>query len=335
MTASSIRSGHPETCFQHAHLAAALRPSEKLKEDLLAAYAEVDQIDMNLEKELSSNDLEYLAGRLVTIQDFNNALADYIVKKVSYGFQRQMNREDFPSEEKYRENHIGVDYQRDKLLDQVDRANAYEEIFVLQQLGPFSEQLSAKVARVFQKTPLVGFQAQATPPVSIQKDMPIMFRIYWKTATIEEEKSNHLNTTSSIASSASLSGSASSSAPVLAPEAILPSTPDSSSSVLEVETVSHVALTTQPAATARIVVSYEGGEGDKLYIRGTGPNMSWGPGIELRKEGSQWIYESTELFETFEFKLALNDQVWEAGDNHTVESGKPVEISSVVFHPPA
>ena len=60
--------------------------------------------------------------------------------------------------------------------------------------------------------------------------------------------------------------------------------------------------------------------------------MSWGPGIEMRKEGSLWIYESTAPFETFEFKMMLNDQLWEAGENHKMVSGKPVELSSVAFH---
>ncbi|MBS0652353.1 MAG: hypothetical protein JSR39_02375 [Verrucomicrobia bacterium] len=85
--------------------------------------------------------------------------------------------------------------------------------------------------------------------------------------------------------------------------------------------------------TARIAVKYQGNEGDKLYIRGTGPSMRhWGEAIEMRKEGNLWIYDSTEPFDNFEFKMMLNNQLWEGGDNHKISTGHLFEIPTIWFH---
>lgn len=87
------------------------------------------------------------------------------------------------------------------------------------------------------------------------------------------------------------------------------------------------------AVTGRVVVKFDGNEGDKLYIRGTGPGMShWGQAIEMRKEGNLWIYDSTEPFDTFEFKFMLNNQLWEEGDNHSISTGHLFEIPKTGFH---
>ena len=83
--------------------------------------------------------------------------------------------------------------------------------------------------------------------------------------------------------------------------------------------------------TARIVVGYQGNPGDRLYIHGTGPGMSWLRGIEMRHENDLWIYESTAPFERFEFKILLNDLFWEVGENHTISNGAPVVLDSVTF----
>ncbi|MGE0670163.1 MAG: hypothetical protein AB7O89_04440 [Parachlamydiales bacterium] len=88
-TAASIRSGHCDTCFQHVPNTVILKPSDKLKENLLAAYMEVDQIDSALDDESNPVKLERLAGRLITIQDFNNATGEYIIKTVAKWEQAQ------------------------------------------------------------------------------------------------------------------------------------------------------------------------------------------------------------------------------------------------------
>jgi len=186
--------------------------------------------------------------------------------------------------------------------------------------------LSQKIARLFQRTPLVEFKQLVPEPVDITTKLPVQHQMFMECVPrIVGEKPKEDLIVSSISITPSSPSTNSPNQTESGPTMLEPS--------LETVTVQDAAdPIVQPSFTARIVVNYEGGENDKLYIRGTGPNMSWGPGIELRQEGSQWIYESTEPFETFEFKLALNDNFWEAGENHMVESGKPVELSSVAFH---
>lgn len=87
------------------------------------------------------------------------------------------------------------------------------------------------------------------------------------------------------------------------------------------------------SAKGRIVVQYAGKEGDKLFIRGTGPKMGyWGEGIEMRQENGLWIYDSTDPFETFEFKLMLNNHLWEEGSNHLISQGEMIGIPTIRFH---
>jgi len=285
-TASSIRSGECNSCFpKTSYLEATWMPnSYKLKDNFLAAHAEVDEIDWELDNEIKPDRLQELVGRLVTIQDFNNATADYIVTRLNNWNEIQ------------------------KTIEGGTRRDAvWGEVCQLQKLGPLSEQFSKKITRVFQKAPLVGFQSCLTPPVKILDRIPHQSLFTWSFPKIVGEvDAAHIGTQS---------------------------TPSSNAPNPIVEATVVDAATIEPAITARIVVNYECGDTDRLYIRGTGPFMSWGPGNEMRREGtSRWIYESTEPFETFEFKLALNDQFWETGENHKVESGKPVELSAVTFH---
>jgi hypothetical protein len=289
-TASSIRSGECDSCFpKNSYLETTWLPNSfKLKDNFLAAYAEVDEIDWELNDEIKPDRLQNLVGRLVTIQDFNNATADYIVKRLN-----NWNEIKATVAEKHRDAIWG-------------------EVCQLQRLGPLSEQFSQKIARIFQKAPLVGFQACLTPPVKILDRIPHQSIFTWSFPKIVGEEPKKLD--------AALLGTQ--------------STPSSNATVSIVEALVLDAATIEPAVTARIVVNYECGDTDRLFIRGTGPFMSWGPGIEMQREGtSRWIYESTEPFETFEFKVALNDKLWEAGnENHKCESGKPVELSTVTFH---
>jgi hypothetical protein len=88
----------------------------------------------------------------------------------------------------------------------------------------------------------------------------------------------------------------------------------------------------QPPFTARIIVRYQGNPGDRLFLHGTGPGMQgWQRGIEMRRENNLWVYESREPFERFEFKVMLNDQQWETGENHTIATGKPVVLHTMTF----
>ncbi|MBS0605780.1 MAG: hypothetical protein JSR57_02410 [Verrucomicrobia bacterium] len=328
-TAASIRSGHCDTCFQHVPNTVILKPSDKLKENLLAAYMEVDQIDSALDDESNPVKLERLAGRLITIQDFNNATGEYIIKTVAKWEQAQTS---YVLPQENDSNYTSAFFKRN---------NLWEEVLQVKELTPFSDNLSKKIARVFQKASLVQFKQLVPEPIDVKSKLPARYQLFMECVPriVGEKPKVDLivpSITNTPSSPSANSPIGTDSGPIIS-ELLVPkpaNETDSGPTILETVTVQDAAdPIVQPSFTARIVVNYEGSENDKLYIRGTGPNMSWGPGIELRKEGGQWIYESTEPFETFEFKLALNDQFWEAGENnHKVESGKPVELSSVAFH---
>jgi hypothetical protein len=57
----------------------------------------------------------------------------------------------------------------------------------------------------------------------------------------------------------------------------------------------------------------------------------WQKSIEMRHEGDLWIYESLEPFESFEFRVMLNDQQREAGGNHTISTGHSIALLGVTF----
>ena len=62
--------------------------------------------------------------------------------------------------------------------------------------------------------------------------------------------------------------------------------------------------------------------------------MTWEQGLEMKNSGKEWIWESTEFQGPdikFEFKLLVNDRVWEdlgsdSTENHNGESFKLTRV---------
>ncbi|MBS0604048.1 MAG: hypothetical protein JSS60_03310 [Verrucomicrobia bacterium] len=75
-----------------------------------------------------------------------------------------------------------------------------------------------------------------------------------------------------------------------------------------------------------VVADFDAGE-DRVFIRGTGPGMSWDKGIELKRVNDKYVFESLKDDAPFEFKILLNDKEWELGENHRFEPGKPLAFS--------
>ena len=77
----------------------------------------------------------------------------------------------------------------------------------------------------------------------------------------------------------------------------------------------------------QITVKYNTDLASKLFIRGTGPGMSWDKGVELKNEGNgEWAFKTHANFGEFELKILRNDSQWEKGLNHKLGFGKKVEI---------
>jgi hypothetical protein len=73
---------------------------------------------------------------------------------------------------------------------------------------------------------------------------------------------------------------------------------------------------------ARIVVRYDVGYDNYLYIRGNGPGLSWERGVKLKNVGpDEWVWETDLPTNNCEFKILINDKQYETGDNHKLHNG--------------
>ena len=60
-----------------------------------------------------------------------------------------------------------------------------------------------------------------------------------------------------------------------------------------------------------------------LAIRGQGAGLSWDKGVALKNlSADEWVWETDASFKDCEFKVLLNDQRYEEGENHRLKKGK-------------
>ncbi len=78
--------------------------------------------------------------------------------------------------------------------------------------------------------------------------------------------------------------------------------------------------------TVPVIVNF-GDSSKKLFVRGTGPGMSWEKGIELKSVQGKFVLETNTECGNFEFKVLINDQQWSNGENFKAENGRTVEIT--------
>ncbi len=72
----------------------------------------------------------------------------------------------------------------------------------------------------------------------------------------------------------------------------------------------------------RILIKYDVGMNNKIYIRGHGGGLSWDRGVLLENVSpDEWIWESDAPFADCEFKVLVNDQMFEMGENHHIANG--------------
>ena len=87
----------------------------------------------------------------------------------------------------------------------------------------------------------------------------------------------------------------------------------------------HGCCTDNGQRTRRIVANVDVGFGNWLTIRGQGAGLSWDHGIALKNEGpSEWSWE-VKASGKIEFKVLLNDALWERGGNH-VFGGSSISV---------
>jgi hypothetical protein len=82
-----------------------------------------------------------------------------------------------------------------------------------------------------------------------------------------------------------------------------------------------------PAAAIVIAVNVDLGSHDGLFIRGSGGGLRWDKGEALTCVNQRtWVW-STHVKEKLEFRLLLNDEVWERGEIHVLEEGNTIAVT--------
>jgi hypothetical protein len=76
------------------------------------------------------------------------------------------------------------------------------------------------------------------------------------------------------------------------------------------------------ASRTRVTIKYDVGFPNQLYIRGKGANLSWEKGQALKNtKADEWVWETDANFNHCEFKVLINDRVYENGENHHLNAG--------------
>lgn len=78
----------------------------------------------------------------------------------------------------------------------------------------------------------------------------------------------------------------------------------------------------------KIVVHFDAGFPNSLFLRGEGlPGMSWEKGLKMHNKGfNKWEIEFNESFKKGKFKVLINDQMFEEGENHDLKPGQLVDV---------
>ncbi|MFC2049085.1 hypothetical protein ACFLR2_00210 [Chlamydiota bacterium] len=79
----------------------------------------------------------------------------------------------------------------------------------------------------------------------------------------------------------------------------------------------------------RIIVQVDPNFPNEIYLRGEGlSDLSWEKGVQLKHEKpDEWVFETEAPFSTAEFKVLVNDNTYEMGENHPLYPGASVRIN--------
>lgn len=76
------------------------------------------------------------------------------------------------------------------------------------------------------------------------------------------------------------------------------------------------------AVKTRLTIKHDCGFHNHLTIRGSGANLSWHKGIPLKNvHADEWVFETDLPFARCEFKVLINDQIYESGMNRILVYG--------------
>lgn len=85
----------------------------------------------------------------------------------------------------------------------------------------------------------------------------------------------------------------------------------------------------QSGATT-VVAQIDVGFGNRIYLRGEGPGLSWETGVPLEcVADDKWSITLPETSQPIVFKLLINDQTWCSGDDYVVQPGRTITVTPI------
>jgi hypothetical protein len=83
------------------------------------------------------------------------------------------------------------------------------------------------------------------------------------------------------------------------------------------------------ASVTTVVAKVDVGFGNILYLRGTGPGLSWEKGVEMTNTGSdEWTWSTNKASKTFLAKVLINDVTWSGDPDSTIVPGTKTVIQA-------
>jgi hypothetical protein len=81
------------------------------------------------------------------------------------------------------------------------------------------------------------------------------------------------------------------------------------------------------AALTTIVAKVDVGFGNMLFLRGTGPGLSWEKGVEMTNSGTdEWTWSTTKASADFVAKVLVNDVIWSFEPDSIIAAGSKTVI---------
>ncbi|MEZ5315018.1 MAG: hypothetical protein R3E91_02235 [Chlamydiales bacterium] len=79
----------------------------------------------------------------------------------------------------------------------------------------------------------------------------------------------------------------------------------------------------------RVFIQFGQDVSKELYLRGEGiPDLSWEKGIKIKHiSPHEWVFETNTIFSSGLFKVLINDEIYELGENHPIYPGASIRIN--------
>lgn len=90
-----------------------------------------------------------------------------------------------------------------------------------------------------------------------------------------------------------------------------------------------MAKTKQLKTKTKVIVRFDCGFSNSLFIRGEGiSSLGWDKGVAMKNiSPAEWMWESDRPCSTIQFKVLLNDNHFELGENHSIAFGQEIEVT--------